>query len=166
MIKQHSIFKIIVLYLIAIIFVAFNLTSIKIPAISAVFPMLDIMMVFYFAIFRQRFSIWFIFLLGIWNDALTGNSLGVTSLCYILLVKFFLTINQKMLIRENFIQIWQQFIAFCFVIIVTKWALLSVLDGAVHSLIVPSSQFLLAVFLYVPMHRFFDILNDKLMEGE
>ncbi|MFM7620391.1 MAG: rod shape-determining protein MreD [Alphaproteobacteria bacterium] len=166
MIKQHSVIKIIALYLIAIIFVAFNLTSIKIPAISTVFPMLDFMMVFYFAIFCQRFGIWFIFLLGIWNDALTGNALGVTSLCYILLVKFFLTINQKMLIRENFIQIWQQFIAFCFVIIATKWALLSLLDGTMHSLIVPSSQFLLAVFLYVPMHKLFDILNDKLLQGD
>lgn len=163
MTNQHSLLKIIVIYLVAIIFVAFNLNSIKIPAIATVFPMLDLMIIFYFAVFRQVFGIWFIFILGIWSDALTGNSLGISSLCYILLIKFFITINHKMLIRENFIQIWQQFIAFCFVILVAKWGLISILEASFHSITVPSAQFLLSILLYVPMHKFFDILSEKLM---
>ena len=163
MIQQKSLLKIIALYIIAIVSVAFNITSIKILSIATVFPLIDVMMVFYFAIFRQYFGIWFIFLMGIWCDALTGNDLGITSLCYIILVKFFLTINQKMLIRENFIQIWQQFVAFCFVIIVIKWGALSMLEGSFYSLSVPLAQFLLSVFLYVPMHKFFDYLSAKLL---
>lgn len=163
MVNQHSLLKVIILYLIAIVFVAFNLNSIKIPSIAIVFPMLDVMIIFYFAIFRQIFGIWFIFILGIWSDALTGNPLGISSLCYILLIKLLLTINQKMLIRENFVQIWQQFIAFCFIVLIAKWGLLSILEGSFYSLSVPSAQFLLSILLYVPMHKFFDILSQKLL---
>jgi rod shape-determining protein MreD len=163
MVRQKSLLRVIALYLIAIIFVAFNITSIKVLSIATIFPLLDVMMVFYFAIFCQTFGIWFIFLMGIWCDALTGNDLGITSLCYIIMVKFFLTINQKMLIRENFIQIWQQFVAFCFVIIAMKWGILSIIEGSVFSLTVPLAQFLLSIFLYVPMHKFFDYLSVKLL---
>ena len=163
MVRQKSLLRVIALYLIAIIFVAFNITSIKVLSIATIFPLLDVMMVFYFAIFRQTFGIWFIFLMGIWCDALTGNDLGITSLCYIIMVKFFLTINQKMLIRENFIQIWQQFVAFSFVIIALKWGLLSVLEGTFIGITVPLIQFLISVFLYVPIHKFFDYLSLKLL---
>ena len=163
MVRQKSLLRVIALYLIAIIFVAFNITSIKVLSIATIFPLLDVMMVFYFAIFRQNFGIWFIFLMGIWCDALTGNDLGITSLCYIIMVKFFLTINHKMLIRENFIQIWQQFVAFSFVIISLKWGLLSVLEGTFIGITVPLIQFLISVFLYVPMHKFFDYLSLKLL---
>ena len=79
------------------------------------------------------------------------------------MVKFFLTINHKMLIRENFIQIWQQFVAFSFVIIALKWGLLSVLEGTFIGITVPLIQFLISVFLYVPMHKFFDYLSLKLL---
>ncbi len=92
--------------------------------------------------------------------------MGITSLCYIILVKFFLTINQKMLIRENFIQIWQQFVTFCFIIISMKWGLLSMLESSFYNVTVPLVQFLLSVFLYVPMHKFFDILSAKLLEDD
>ena len=67
------------------------------------------------------------------------------------------------MILENFIQIWQQFVAFCFVIIVIKWGALSILEGSFYGLTVPLAQFLLSVFLYVPMHKFFDYLSAKLL---
>ena len=163
MIKQRSLLKIIALYLIAIVFVAFNITSIKILSIATVFPLIDVMMVFYFAIFRQYFGIWFIFLMGIWSDALTGNDLGITSLCYIILVKFFLTINQKMLIRENFIQIWQQFVAFCFLFLCMKWTIFVILNGKPISIGSLFMQLILSSFCYVLMHMLFDYLSAKLL---
>ena len=163
MIKEQSMLKVIALYILAIISVAFNITSIKIPFVASLFPLIDVMIIFYFAIFRQFFGIWFIFLLGIWSDALTGNPLGIAALLYILLVKFFMVINSKMLSRENFIQIWQQFVAFCFVVIFIKLFMLSMLQGSSMSLTIPVAQFLFSVFLYIPMHKFCDLLSVKLL---
>jgi rod shape-determining protein MreD len=114
MLAQKSISRVILLHLVAILFVIFNVSDIRIAGLSDLVPLFDLMAVFYFAVFRNVFAVWFIFLMGIWNDALNGNPLGTTALCYIVLTKFFALLNHKLMIRENFKQIWQQFISFCF----------------------------------------------------
>ena len=151
------------LHLIAVLFVIMNVSDIRISGLSNLIPLFDLMIIFYFGAFKNVFSIWFIFLLGIWNDALNGNPLGTTALCYILLVKFFSLLNSKMIIRENFQQIWQQFIAFCFLFLLMKFMILSVLNGAFLSVITPLVQLILSSVLYVLMHKFFDYLSQKLL---
>lgn len=162
MFQQKSLSRIFILHLIAILFVIFNISDIRIAGFSNLFPLFDLMMIFYFAVFQNIFSIWFIFLLGIWNDALNGNPLGLTALCYILLIKLFLFFNSKMMIRENFRQIWQQFTFFCFLFLLTKWILLSILNGSFYSPNSALMQFVLSSSLYILMHKFFDYLCSKL----
>ena len=112
MLEQKSITKISLLYLFAIFLTILNLSNIKISGFADIMPLLDLMAIFYFTIFKDKFSLWFVFLLGIWNDSLNGNILGLTSLCYIILIKLFMLFNNRILLREKFIQIWQQFVAF------------------------------------------------------
>jgi cell shape-determining protein MreD len=164
MLEERSITKVITLYLIAILFVIVNLSNIKIAGFASLIPLFDLMMVFYFGIFKNTFPIWFIFLLGIWNDALNGNPLGTTALCYIVLIKFFLLLNSKMLIKENFIQVWKQFVSFCFLFLFMKWVFLSIFSGMAYSIVTPLVQLALSTSLYVLMHRFFDYLSAKLLE--
>lgn len=152
------------LHLVAILFVITNVSDVRIAGLSNIIPLFDLMMIFYFGAFKNVFGIWFIFLLGIWNDALNGNPLGTTALCYILLVKFFSLLNQKMVIKEKFIQIWQQFIAFCFLFLLMKWAILSIFNGSPYSLITPAVQLVLSSAFYIVMHKFFDYLSQKLLE--
>ena len=102
MLEQKSISRVVTLHLIAILFVILNVSDVRIAGLSNVIPLFDLMMIFYFAVFRRNFSIWFIFLLGLWNDALNGNPLGTTSLCYIFLVKVFSLLNHRCIIKENF----------------------------------------------------------------
>lgn len=163
MLEQKSISRVVMLHLIAILFVIMNVSDIRIAGLSNILPLFDLMMVFYFAVFKNVFGIWFIFILGIWNDALNGNPLGTTALCYILLVKFFILLNGKMMIRENFQQIWQQFIAFCFMFLLMKWLILSMFDGTFHGIATPLVQFVLSSVLYILMHKFFDYLSQKLL---
>ena len=163
MLQQNSLPRLIALHLIAILFVIINVSDIRIAGITSVIPLFDLMMIFYFAVFRNVFSIWFVFLLGVWNDALCGNPLGVTALCYILLIKLFSVLNGRMMIRENFDQMWRQFIAFCALFLLMKWALLSMLNAAAYSLISPLVQLALSSVLYVVMHKFFDYLGQKLL---
>lgn len=164
MLDQKSISRIIILHLIAILFVILNISNVKIGGFSGVMPLLDVMIIFYFSSFKKTFAIWFIFLLGIWGDALNGNPLGLSSLCYILLVKFFDLLNNKMLIRENFTQVWRQFISFCFLFLFMKWAVISIFNGAIYSLTTPFVQLFFSSCVYILMHKFFDYLSKKLLE--
>jgi len=165
MLRQRSLSRLIALHLIAILFVILNVSDIRIAGLSDLIPLFDLMIIFYFAVFKNAFGIWFIFLLGIWNDALNGNPLGTTALCYILLIKLFLLINGKMMVRENFKQIWQQFIAFCFLFLAMKFLIISAFNGAFCSVTTPLVQLTLSSVLYILMHKFFDYLSEKLLEN-
>lgn len=164
MLEQKSISRLIFLHIIAILFVILNLSDIKIGGFSDVMPLFDLMIVFYFAVFRDKFSIWFIFLMGTWNDALNGNPLGTSALCYIILAKLFSALNDRLIIKENFQQVWHQFIAFCFLFLFMKWCILSMLSGTIYSANIAVVQLVLSSILYVVMHRFFDYLSLKLLE--
>lgn len=164
MFAEKSISRIVILHLIAALFVIFNISDIKIGGFSKLIPLFDLMIIFYFAVFHRVFGLWFIFLLGIWNDALNGNPLGLTPLCYILLIRVFITLNQRLVIRENFTQLWQQFIAFCFCFLCLKWMILSIFNVAFYSVTTILVQFVLTSSFYVLMHKFFDYLYQKLIE--
>jgi len=161
--QQNSLSRLIILHLIAILFVIINVSDIRIAGLTNVLPLFDLMIIFYFGLFKNVFSIWFIFLLGVWNDALCGNPLGTTALCYILLIKLFSVLNGRLMIRENFDQLWKQFIAFCALFLLMKWAMLSIFNSAVYSIISPLVQLALSSVLYVVMHKFFDYLSQKLL---
>jgi rod shape-determining protein MreD len=141
-----------------------NVSDIRIAGLSDLIPLFDLMIIFYFGLFKNTFSIGFIFILGIWNDALNGSPLGTTALCYILLIKLFSLLNHKMMIKENFIQIWRQFMAFCFLFLLMKYAILSAFNGEFLNVITPIVQFVLSSVLYILMHKFFDYLSQKLLE--
>ena len=164
MLEQKSLLRTILLHLIAILFVIFNISDIRISGLSNIVPLLDLMMIFYFAIFKRVFAVWFIFVLGIWNDALNGNPLGVTPLCYILLIESFLVINNRMLPKEEFQQVWQQFVIFCFLFLAMKWAILSIFAVSFFDFKTPLIHLVLSSVLYVLMHRFFDYLSQKLLQ--
>ncbi len=157
--------RIILLHIVAILLVISNVSDIRIAGLSDLIPLFDLMAVFYFAVFKNIFGIWFVFLLGVWNDALNGNPLGTTSICYIILIKFFQVLNQKLMIRDNFKHIWQQFVAFCFCFLLMKWLMLSVFNGEFHSVTTVLVQFVLSSVLYVVLHKFFDYLSGKLLEN-
>jgi len=163
MLEQKSVTKIILLYLFVIFLTILNLSNIKISGFSDIMPLFDLMAVFYFAILKDKFGLWFIFFIGLWGDALNGNILGLTSLCYIILIRLFMLFNNRILVRENFIQIWQQFMVFCFLFLLMKWivfAIINVKSIGVFSLII---QLILSSFCYVLMHVLFDYLSEKLL---
>lgn len=162
--KTRPISKIIFLHLLAIFFVIINLTTLSIGNFSQISPLLDVIIVFYFGFFRRVYSMWFLFFLGIWHDAILGNFLGVSSLTYIVLVKFFTVINSRLLIKESFTQIWYQFIAFCGIFLLMKWLILSLLNAEFYSIFLPLIHLVTTSLIYVVMHRFFNYITIKLLE--
>lgn len=164
MLEQKSITKISLIYIFAIILTATNLTNIRVAGINNLWPLFDLMAIFYFGIFKNRFGLAFIFFLGIWNDAINGNPLGLTSLSYIVLIKIFSIINGRILSRENFIQIWKQFVIFLILFLTFKLILFVVISGNFISVKIMLLQLVISIFTYIPMHAFFDYLSKKLLE--
>ncbi len=163
MFERKSFLHIASLHLIAIFLVIMNVSNVNIGGLAKTMPLFDLMAVFYFCAFKRVFGLWFIFLLGIWNDSLGGNPLGTTALCYIILIKVFDVLNNRMLIRENFQQVWQQFIIFCFLFLSMKWVILSIFHGSPYNVINPILQLILSSIFYVVAHKFFDYLSKKLL---
>ena len=166
MFENKSILHPVLLHVIAVLFVIMNISSVQIAGISNVVPMFDLMFVFYFAVLRYSFGFWFVFLIGVWNDALNGSPLGATALCYILLINLFLLLNRKLWIRENFTQVWQQFVIFSFLFLTMKWLILSLFSDNILSVNTLLVQLVLSSAIYVPMHKFFDYLSHKLLGDE
>ena len=164
MLEQKSIFKISFIYFFAAILTAMNLTNIRVAGINNLWPLFDLMAIFYFGIFKNRFGLAFIFFLGIWNDAINGNPLGLTSLSYIMLIKIFSIINQRILSRENFIHIWKQFVVFLILFLIFKLVLFVIISGNFISIKIMLFQFVISIFVYIPIHVFFDYLSKKLLE--
>lgn len=160
--KPNLLIRSIFIHFLGIIFVVMNLSSFSIVNITKIIPLFDLMAVFYFGFFRRTYAIWFLFVLGLWHDAITGNFLGLTPLLYIILVKLFSLVNNRLFIKESFNHIWYQFIVFSGLYIVLKWISLILLNGQFFSFYLPFMQWLLVVFLYVIMHKFFDYLSIKL----
>ena len=151
------------IYLTTILFAALNVSAINIAGISKVMPLFDVMAIFYFTIFSNVFSLWFVFLLGIWSDALNGNPLGCTSLIYVVLIKIAAILNQKFAIKENFKIIWQKFAIFCFFVLFLKWILLSIFYGVFYGVATIFVQFILTTLLYAVMHKiFYHVISQNL----
>ena len=61
---HNSFIKYLTLYLIAILLTIFNLTDIKSSAFPSFAPLFDVMIIYYFAVYRTAmFGFWFLFFL-------------------------------------------------------------------------------------------------------
>ncbi|MES2676794.1 MAG: rod shape-determining protein MreD [Pseudomonadota bacterium] len=161
-----SLRNIVILQIIAILFAMLNLSNIKIEYVANFLPLFDVMIIYYFAVLRpQVFAVWFLFLLGLIGDSINGFPLGITSLSYILTVKLFNSLNQRILVKENFQQIFGQFIAFAFIILFLKWAMLSIYHFKNYNFVNPMIQLVITATLYVLLHKFFDYLDKKLLQN-
>jgi len=152
--------------IIAIIFAMLNLSNIKIEYVADFLPLFDIMIIYYFAVLKPDvFAVWFLFLLGIISDSINGFPLGITSVCYIIVVKLFCSLNKRIMMYDTFHQIFGQFVAFAFSILFLKWLIISIYHLKTYNIISPLIQLVITCTIYILMHRVFDYLDRKLLEN-
>ena len=158
--------NIVIIQVIAVIFAMLNLSSININYIADFLPLFDLMIIYYFAVLKPEvFAVWFLFLLGIISDSLNGLPLGITSFSYIVTVKIFLSLNQKMTVQENFHQVLIWFTYFIFVVLLLKWLIVSLYYSTFYNIIGPLIQLMVTCVMYVLVHRFLYYLDKKLLIG-
>lgn len=146
-----------------ILFVITNLIHFNFAQFLQTFPMLDLMAIFYFAVFRKIFAVWFLFFIGLWHDAIMGNVLGLTSFLNIFLVKLFIIINSRLMIRDSFSHVWYQFSIFSALFLLIKWFILSSLYNDFYNILWLLFSWILSSLLYFVIHKFFDYISAKLL---
>jgi hypothetical protein len=68
------------------------------------------------------------------------------------------------LLKENFMQIWQQFAFFCLLFLLLKWLIISLLNASFLSIKPIFIQTLISIFAYAFMHKFFDFFLEKIQQ--
>jgi len=153
----------VLLHLLATLLVLLNLSNIKIAYLADFLPLFDLMVVFYFAVFRPYFfKNWFLLFLGIIVDSFHGLPLGLSSLCYILAVRIFQRINHRSEFIRDIPSLLLIFAFFGLTIMLFKWFFLSLFFWVNFNIIIPLIQLVLSVTLYLIFHKFFNFLWHKL----
>lgn len=146
---QKSIYKNIYLKILAIFFTMLNIANIYIFDNIRLFPNLDIMIIFFFTICKIRvFPIWFVFILGIWSDALNGINIGISSLLYIILIKLFIFFNYPEKNINDFGKNIILFVLFLSILLILKTGFLSIYTGKIYYLYHILIEFFISIGIY------------------
>lgn len=140
----------------------------QIPYWSSFFPMFDLLFLYFWCVYRpQLMPLWFVFVLGIIQDAVYGTFtdsnlniiMGTTS--FILILYRTSTISQqKVLIKERFIMVWLGFLVLSLAAVFLEWLLFMIFSGQFywsHKLLI---QWAITVLLYPVLHVF----NYKILQ--
>jgi cell shape-determining protein MreD len=146
---QKAIYKKIYLKLLAIFFTIINTNNIHIFDNINLIPNLDIMLIFFFTICRiGMLPIWFVFLLGIWSDAINGFNIGISSLLYIILIKLFLFFNYPPNNINDFKKNMVLFFLFLAIFYILKIGFLSIYNAQLYNLYNVIREFFISVGIY------------------
>lgn len=142
----------------ALLVIFASVVPLHIPGMSSFLPLFNIMMVYYWTIYRpDLFPVWFIFLLGLMQDALYGTPLGVYALLnmatWMMIVSF-----REYFSKESFFNVWAKFFLVSFIITLLNWGVFLFLTG---KWLVPTNavlQWLLSAVLYACIHYMLNIV--------
>lgn len=113
-----------------------------IPGYARVVPMLPLMAIYHWAVFRpQTMPAILVLVIGLLQDALTGLPIGVNALVY--LIVYGLVLSQRsFFVGKSFAMLWLGFVLVCVVAAVATWALVSAYNGVLAA---PSAVFFQAI---------------------
>jgi len=114
--------------LLTLILVLLNVVPLHIPGLSRVMPILPLMAVYHWAIYRpQLMPPLAVFLIGACHDVLSGSPLGVNALVF-LVVYGVVVFQQRFFVGKSFFVVWLGFGLMAFGASVLSWMLVSVLS--------------------------------------
>jgi len=116
--------------ILALALVILNVVPLHIPGFSRVAPLLPLMAVYHWAIFRPRLlPAYAVFLIGLLQDILTGAPIGVNA--FVFLVAYGAVLSQKrFFIGKSFFILWLGFALIAAGAAVINWLAVSILSAA------------------------------------
>lgn len=137
--------------MLTLVLVIINVVPLHIPGFSRVTPLLPLIAVYHWAIFRPRLlPAYAVFLIGLLHDALSGIPIGVSALVFLIVYGVVLS-QKRFFIGKSFAILWLGFSVMAAVALVLSWLAVSILNVA---LIGPETVF----FQYLMTLGFFPVI--------
>jgi rod shape-determining protein MreD len=132
--------------------------------INYIMPVLPLIPVFYWG--REQtpeITYWFVFIIGLLTDVVSGLPLGMSALLYIL---FLLILHKqaKYMHKEGFAIVWGYFILLLAIISMIEWVLMSFSANQTHAIPAAILQLLITASCYPLFHKMFDIISDHIKQ--
>lgn len=119
-----------------------------IPYLAVVMPWLGLMPIYYWSIHAPHYlPLWAAFLVGLWQDALTGGPLGLFALIF-LLVRYFVGRQRHIFYKKAFLVGWWGFALVTAMAGLTGWGIASLYYGTALSATPFVVQSLLTIMVY------------------
>jgi rod shape-determining protein MreD len=127
-------------------------------------PALPMIPMFYWGLLHAReMPYWFVFVIGLVMDSISGAPLGLSSLLYM----FFLAMlhaQRKYIVKEGFVIKWGYFGALLALMLAIQWTVMFALTGQPQGFGQALLQWLLTIFCYPPLHKAFDLVYERISE--
>lgn len=133
----------------------------KVSNISLLIPLFTPMVVYFWSIYQpQNLPYIAVLLLGLLKDIMENNSFGMSSLC-LLLFQVMVRSQKQYIVNNSFVVIWAGFIFFLSIILFIPLILVNFsIDIQAYEFSIIFSQWLITIFVYVPVHWMLVKLND------
>ncbi len=105
-----------------------NVVPLHIPELSRVTPLLPLMAIYHWAIFRPKLlPAYAVFLIGLFQDILTGTPIGVNALVFLIVYGVVLS-QKRFFIGKSFLILWLGFSIIAAGASVISWAVISLFN--------------------------------------
>jgi len=132
----------------ALCFVLLSGLSLPLPYLSAIVPMLGLMSVYYWGIYRpDLFGPLAVFVIGLTHDLVHLLPIGLSAVLFLVFHQLILG-QRRVFVGQIFPVVWLGFALTALIVSSVQWAVLSFLQGQWLSLIPVGGQFLLTVLVY------------------
>jgi rod shape-determining protein MreD len=116
------------MFTLALVFI--NVIPLHIPEFSRVTPLLPLIAIYHWAIFRPKLlPAYAVFLIGLFQDILTGTPIGVNALVFLIVYGAVLS-QKRFFIGKSFLILWLGFSVIAAGASVISWATVSILNVA------------------------------------
>lgn len=148
-----------IIHLLCIVAVSLRISSSNLSQYSLFAPLLDLILIFHFAIYRNNIKLLFVFLLGFWVDALNMSNLGLNAISYVICTSLFIYLKDRITIKENSIQILYLFISYITILLLIKYVILSIFSGNLQNFTILLVRIIATSFCYLVL---FDLIEKNI----
>lgn len=138
-------------FVFALLLVLISVAPWRFPGFGTITPFFLLMAVFYWSVYRpDRLPYAATFLLGLVQDVLSGNPMGLTPLV-LLLVQGMVISQRRFFVGKSFMVVWWGFMLVAVVAALVGWSIGSVFFGTAMVVSPLGVQVVLTVLLYPPL---------------
>ncbi len=137
-----------------LIFLLLSIVLSRIPGFGQVMPLFTLINIYYWSMFYAgALPYWFLFILGLLQDTLTGQPLGFSSFINIVFA-WMLADRMRIQSAPSFAVAWLKFAASACAVILLQWVVIGIYYGRILPLNIPALQWLSSCLAYPLMHVF------------